>query len=297
MTPKLKTLIENMLAFFSGADKIVNDNLAENFRNRINIMEVRFFYDFQIMMENIHNETYSLLIDTIIDDPEKKKKLLNAVTTMPNVAKLYDWAKKWIPINKDTEIKSNPILVELKKTHPRIAYQLADIWSFTKRLLAFACVEGIMFSAPFCVIFWVKELGILPGLTFSNEKISCDEGIHTLFACELYQMMKFAPPLEETIQIIKEAVVFEKEFISSCIDGVNGLSTKSMSQYIEYVADKLMGLLGHKPIWNVENPYNFMDKISINGVTNFFEKDVGEYGMSGFEEEEDDDGKAFDDDF
>ena len=298
LTPKLKELVENMLAFFSGADKIVNDNLAEDFRNRINIMEVRCFYDFQIMMENIHNEVYSLLIDVIIDDKEKKNKLLNASNTMQNVSKLYEWAKKWIPINKYTEIKTNPILIELAKTDRKRAYELADIWSFNKRLVAFACVEGIMFSAPFCVIFWLKELGVLPGLTFSNEKISCDEGMHTMFACELHSMMNFKPPDFQLKQIITEAVEFEKEFIDTCIDGVNRLSKKTMHQYIEFVSDKLLSFLGYQAIWNVDNPYPFMDKISINGLTNFFEKRVAEYGIAGFEEtEEDNDGEAFAEDF
>jgi ribonucleoside-diphosphate reductase beta chain len=306
LTPQLKELVKAMLAFFSGADAIVNANLANDFCDKIDILEVKFFYGFQVAMENIHNEVYSLLIDNIIPTKEEQLKLKSASKTMKNVSKLYKWAQTWIQLTKETELLTNPVLIELTKTDPRKAEQLAEIWSFAKRLVAFACVEGIMFSAPFCVIFWLKELGVLPGLTFSNELISKDEGMHTMFACELFNMIINKPPIHQLQAIVLEAVEFEKEFIEGCIEStdsegklqqITGLKKDSMFSYIEFVADKLNGFLNLPKQWKTNNPYSFMNKISINGVTNFFEKKVAEYSLAGFEEDELDDGDAFCDDF
>ena len=295
LTPQLKELVKAMLAFFSGADAIVNANLAEDFCSKINLQEVKCFYGFQVMIENIHNEVYSLLIDNIVPDKREADKLKDAVNTMPSVSKLYSWAKKWIQLTPEIELTNNPILIEEAKINPVKAKEFAEIWSFTKRLVAFVCVEGIMFSAPFCVIYWLKELGVLPGLTFSNELISRDEGMHTMFACELFQMIVNKPPTEQLESIIKEAVEFEKEFIEGCIESnddqgklqqIIGLKKDTMFNYIEFVADKLNSFLNLPQQWNTSNPYDFMEKISINGVTNFFEKKVGEYSIAGFEADE-----------
>ena len=307
LTPQLKELVKAMLAFFSGADAIVNANLAEDFCSKIDIPEAKFFYGFQTAIENIHNEVYSLLIDNIIPDKKESDKLKNAVKTMSGVSKLYSWAQKWVELTPDVELATNPVLIMTAKTEPEKAKELAIIWSFTKRLVAFACVEGIMFSAPFCVIYWLKELGVLPGLTFSNELISRDEGMHTMFACELYHMVVNTPPIEQLQAIVTEAVEFEKEFIAGCIESKNeqgrlqqivGLKKDTMFQYIEFVADKLNSFLRLPKQWKSSNPYDFMEKISINGVTNFFEKKVGEYSIAGFEADaEDEDRHALCDDF
>ncbi len=306
LTPQLKTLVKSMLAFFSGADAIVNENLASDFSSKIQIDEVKFFYGFQVAIENIHNEVYSLLIDNIIPTKKEQDSLKLAVKTMKGVQKLYEWAQKWIKITPEHELKTNPVLIELMKTDKNKATELSEVWCFTKRLVAFACVEGIMFSAPFCVIFWLKELGVLPGLTFSNELISRDEGMHTMFACELFGMIVNKPPHDQIMDIILEAVEFEKEFIAGCIEtqGKNGvkqqivgLKKETMFEYIEFVSDKLLGFLNLPPHWKTSNPYSFMDKISINGVTNFFEKKVGEYSIAGFEGESEEDIHALCDDF
>lgn len=277
--------IETIFGFFSGADGIVNMNLAENFSRQINVPEIRCFYGFQTTIENIHNEVYSEFINTLIVDPARKARLLDAIHSMPNISKMYDWAFRWIHATPEMELATNPRLSEMKdKT---IAAELAQIWTFAKRLVAFACVEGIMFSGPFCAIFWLKEKGVLPMLTFSNELISRDEGMHTEFACGLYSRhIVNKPPAEDILKIIQEAVEFEKEFIGTCLGRLVGMNKDCMGQYIEFVADKLLNMLGYQKHWNTPLPpaVKFMEKISFNGIANFFERQVGEYAKAGFEE-------------
>lgn len=249
-----KHFIKHVLAFFAASDGIVNENLAENFVSEVQYTEAKFFYGFQIMMENIHSETYSLLIDTYIKDPKEKDYLFHAVDNMECVKKKADWALRWI--------KSG---------------------SFPERLVAFAAVEGIFFSGSFCSIFWLKKRGLLPGLTFSNELISRDEGVHCDFACHLYtKHLINVLPSETVTNIIADAVSIEKEFVSDSLPvDLIGMNSKLMCQYIEFVADRLLSALGCNKIYNVENPFEWMDMISIQGKTNFFEKRVGDYQKSG----------------
>jgi ribonucleotide reductase beta subunit family protein with ferritin-like domain len=251
--------IKMILAFFAASDGIVNENLAERFLAEVQIPEARCFYGFQIAMENIHSETYSLLIDTLIEDPSEQTKLFKAIETIPSIKKLSDWTINWI---KSTD-------------------------SFAERLVAFACVEGILFSGPFCAIFWLKQRGIMPGLTFSNELISRDEGLHCEFACLLYSMIGDRPS-ESTIQdIVKAAVEFEKEFINESLPcKLIGMNSDLMSRYIEFVADQLLTMLGYSKVWHSPNPFPFMENISFAGITNFFERRVSEYSISGFEQKD-----------
>ncbi len=246
--------IKHVLAFFAASDGIVNENLAINFLNEVQYPEARFFYGFQVMMENIHSETYSLLIDTYIKDPVEKDKLLHAVETVPCVGKKADWALTWI---------SNG--------------------SFAERLIAFAAVEGIFFSGSFCSIFWLKKRGLMPGLSFSNELISRDEGLHCDFACMLYSdHIKDKLPKEKVTQIITDAVTIEKEFVSDAIPvRLIGMNADLMCQYIEFCADRLLLALGCDKFYNASNPFDFMEMISLQGKTNFFEKRVAEYQKSG----------------
>jgi ribonucleoside-diphosphate reductase subunit M2 len=285
-----KTVIKTVLGFFSGADMIVNENLAENMMNRIDIPEVRCFYGFQIMIENVHGEVYSLMIENLIKDPTEKARLLDAINTMPGVATLYSWAQKWIKRTADDEFRDNPILNSyLEEGAPEeLVEDLAEIWYYAKLLVAFACMEGIVFSGAFAIIYWIKEKGILPGLTFSNELISRDEGLHRDFACLLFSMIKHGPPKDQILDIIKETVVFTHELMASCMDRLRGLNIQDMKRYIEFVADSLLVQLGMGKYYKVPCPFEFMDKISFSGLTNFFEKRVGEYGISGFEEGHDD---------
>lgn len=263
-----KYFIEHIFAFFSGADAIVNENLIENFMQIIPHMEMKCFYGFQYMMENIHNEVYSLTIDVLVKDENHKKQLFEAVHQMPSIARLYNWAQTWISSGKDLT----------KGSREWVHHQ-------AKLLVAFACMEGIMFSGPFCALFWLKERGILKGLTFSNELISRDEGLHMEFACLLYQYINDKPADSEIRAIVKEAVEFEKEFITKSLPvRLIGMNSQKMNTYIEYVADYLLLQLGHSREYFVENPFPFMKKISINGKTNFFERRVGEYSKDGFEE-------------
>ena len=235
---------------FAGSDGIVMENLGMRFMNEVQISEARFFYAFQMMMENIHSETYSLLIDTYITDQQEKYKLLNAIETIPCVKKKADWAIKWI---KDDN-------------------------NFGTRLLAFAAVEGIFFSGSFCALFWLKRRGIMPGLTFSNELISRDEGMHTDFAVLLYSKLVNKVAEEEIHAMYKEAVAIEKEFILESLPcRLIGMNANLMSQYIEYVADRLLQQLGYNKIWNSTNPFDFMEMCSLTSKTNFFEKRVSEY--------------------
>ena len=246
-----KYFIENVLAFFAASDGIVNENLVERFCNEVKLLEAKFFYGFQIAMENIHSETYSLLIDTYVKDLNKKHKLLNAIDEIPSVKKKADWALKWI--NDDTS-------------------------SFGTRVIAFAAVEGIFFSGSFCSIFWLKKRGLMPGLCFSNELISRDEGLHTEFAVLMYSMLENKPSKETVLQIIQEAVELEKEFITESLPcDLIGMNKDLMKQYIEYVSDRLLLMLGIEKVYNVTNPFDWMELISVQGKTNFFEKRVGEY--------------------
>jgi ribonucleoside-diphosphate reductase beta chain len=246
--------IKHVLAFFAASDGIVNENLAINFLNEVQSPEARCFYGFQIMMENIHSETYSLLIDTYIKDPVEKDKLLHAIDTVPCVGKKAEWALRWIGNG-----------------------------TFAERLIAFAAVEGIFFSGSFCSIFWLKKRGLMPGLSFSNELISRDEGLHCDFACLLYtQYIKNKMPVETVTSIITDAVAIEKEFVSDALPvKLIGMNSDLMCQYIEFVADRLLVALGCPKFYNAANPFDFMEMISLQGKTNFFEKRVAEYQKAG----------------
>lgn len=245
--------IKHILAFFAASDGIVNENLAVNFMREVQIPEARAFYGFQIMIENIHSETYSLLIDTYIKDSEEKHKLFNAIETVPCVKRKAEWALKWI-----------------------------DSENFIERLVAFAAVEGIFFSGSFCSIFWLKKRGLMPGLSFSNELISRDEGLHCDFACLLYNMVQNKLSNERIYEIIGDAVEIEKEFVSKALPvDLIGMNSKLMCQYIEFVADRLLVALGYSKLYGATNPFDFMEMISLQGKTNFFEKRVGEYQKAG----------------
>lgn len=246
--------ISHILAFFAASDGIVNENLAENFVSEVQYAEAKFFYGFQIMMENIHSETYSLLIDTYIDSTEEKARLFNAIDTIDCVKKKADWALRWI-----------------------------DDASFAERLIAFAAVEGIFFSGSFCSLFWLKKRGLMPGLTFSNELISRDEGLHCDFACHIYtEHIVNKLPNETILKIITDAVNIEQEFVVDSLPvDLIGMNSKLMSEYIEFVADRLLLALGLEKYYNSSNPFDFMEMISLQGKTNFFEKRVGEYQKSG----------------
>ena len=246
--------ISHVLAFFAASDGIVNENLAVNFVQEVQYPEARCFYGFQIMIENIHSEMYSLLIDTYVKDSVEKDYLLRAIETIPCVGKKADWALRWIESD-----------------------------NFAERLIAFAAVEGIFFSGSFCSIFWLKKRGLMPGLTFSNELISRDEGLHCDFACLLYANHLVGKLPEETVQkIIIDAVDIEKEFVTDALPvRLIGMNAELMCQYIEFVADRLLVALDCKKVWNATNPFDFMELISLQGKTNFFERRVGEYQKSG----------------
>lgn len=245
-----KHYIKNVLAFFAASDGIVNENLAENFLKEVQYAEAKSFYGFQIAMENVHSETYSLLIDTYIKDDDEKHRLFNAIDTVPSVKKKADWALKWI-----------------------------ESESFAERLIAFAAVEGIFFSGSFCSIFWLKKRGLMPGLAFSNELISRDEGLHCQFACLLHNKHITNKVSSERItEIIIEAVEIEKEFVTESLPvSLIGMNAKMMQQYIEFVADFWLSELGCKKVYNSENPFDFMDMLSLQNKSNFFEKRVSEY--------------------
>lgn len=253
--------IKHVLAFFAASDGIVNENLAENFVSEVQYTEAKFFYGFQIAIENIHSETYSLLIDTYVKDPKEKDGLFHAIETMECVKKKADWALRWISEG-----------------------------NFAERLVAFAAVEGIFFSGSFCSIFWLKKRGLMPGLTFSNELISRDEGLHCDFACLLYNNhLVNKLPKETVISIIKDAVEIEKHFVTDALPvKLIGMNADLMCQYIEFVADRLLGELGCPKVYNSRNPFDFMEMISLQGKTNFFEKRVGEYQKAGVMDTKDD---------
>ncbi|MEM1319501.1 MAG: ribonucleotide-diphosphate reductase subunit beta [Bacteroidota bacterium] len=246
--------VKHVLAFFAASDGIVNENLAENFVSEVQYTEAKFFYGFQIMMENIHSETYSLLIDTYIDDTEEKDYLFNAIENLDCVSKKANWAIRWI-----------------------------EEGTFAERLIAFAAVEGIFFSGSFCSIFWLKKRGLMPGLSFSNELISRDEGMHCDFACHLYNNHIVNKLPKSVIEkVIKDAVAIEQEFVSDALPvKLIGMNSDMMCRYIEFVADRLLSALGNDKVYNVENPFPWMDMISLQGKTNFFEKRVGDYQKSG----------------
>ena len=249
-----KHFIKHILAFFSASDGIVNENLAIRFYNEVQIPEARCFYGFQIAMENIHAETYGLLIDTYIKDAKEKDYLFKAVDNIPCITKKADWALKW----------------------------LSSQDNFALRLIAFAAIEGIFFSGSFCAIFWLKKRGLMPGLTFSNELISRDEGLHTDFACLLYKYIENKPSKEQVLELVTEAVEFEQEFITEALPvSLIGMNADLMKQYIEFVADRLLMELGYEAHYNSYNPFDWMELISLQGKTNFFEKRVSEYQKAG----------------
>ncbi|KAJ7179230.1 ribonucleotide reductase small subunit [Mycena filopes] len=246
--------ISHVLAFFAASDGIVNENLLERFSNEVQIAEARCFYGFQIMMENIHSETYSLLIDTYIKEPAERDYLFDAIETIPCIKRKAEWALRWITDEKST---------------------------FGERLVAFAAVEGIFFSGSFASIFWMKKRGLMPGLTFSNELISRDEGMHTDFACLLFTHLKRRPHPDTVRRVITEAVKIEQEFLTDALPvGLIGMNAKLMCQYIEFVADRLLVALGNDKVYNSTNPFDFMDMISLQGKTNFFEKRVSDYSKA-----------------
>jgi len=268
LTNDEREFIKHTLAFFAASDGIVNENLALRFINEIDITEVKCFYGFQIAMENIHSETYSLLIDTYIDDPVEKERLFNAIETIPIIQKKANWCFKWINDNKS---------------------------EFIYRLVAFACVEGIFFSSSFCSIYWLKKKGLMPGLTFSNELISRDESLHTEFAILLFNLFKNENDSDQSVEngnnrmnsnkileMVTEAVELEKEFATYSLEkNLIGMNSSLMGQYIEYVGDRLLVQLGFQKKWNVANPFDFMEMISMSSKTNFFESRVSQYSKAG----------------
>jgi len=254
LTEKEQHFVKHILAFFAASDGIVLENLGQRFMNEVQLSEARAAYGFQIMMENVHSETYSLLIDTLVKEEREKTKLFDAINNFPCIKKKADWSIKWINDKRS---------------------------SFATRLVAFACVEGIFFSGAFCSIYWLKKRGIMPGLTFSNELISRDEGMHTDFAVLLFSKLHKKPKRAKILEIFKEAVKIEKEFICEALPcKLIGMNSKLMSQYIEFVADRLVVQLGYSKIYKTENPFDFMEMISLDGKTNFFEKRVSDYSLS-----------------
>merc|ERR1719305_420378 len=255
LKPDERFFISHVLAFFAASDGIVNENLVERFMQDVQIPEARCFYGFQVAIENIHSEMYSLLIDTYIKEREEKDRLFNAVETVPAVKKKAEWALKWI--NSDNA-------------------------SYAERVVAFASVEGIFFSGSFAAIFWLKKRGLMPGLTFSNELISRDEGLHTDFACLMFRHLVDKPSQERVYEIVCNAVEIEIEFLTEALPvALIGMNSLLMIQYIKFVADRLLRELDCEKVYNVENPFDFMENISLEGKTNFFEKRVGEYQKMG----------------
>uniref|UniRef100_F6TAK8 Uncharacterized protein n=2 Tax=Ciona intestinalis TaxID=7719 RepID=F6TAK8_CIOIN len=255
LKPNERKFISHVLAFFAASDGIVNENLVERFAQEVQITEARFFYGFQIAIENIHSEMYSLLINTYIRDTHEREFLFNAIETLPCVRKKAEWALKWISDSEST---------------------------YAERIIAFASVEGIFFSGSFAAIFWLKKRGLMPGLTFSNELISRDEGLHCDFACLMFKHLLHKPSEARVVEIVKDAVTIEQEFLTDALPvALIGMNNKLMKQYIEFVADRLLVELGCSKVFKVENPFDFMELISLEGKTNFFEKRVGEYQKAG----------------
>merc|ERR1740120_415450 len=246
--------VKHVLAFFAASDGIVLENLAAQFSTDVQVPEARAFYGFQMAMENIHSETYSLLIEQYIKDPEEKNMVFNAISTMPPIQEKAEWAVQWM-------------------NHQN---------SFAERIIAFAAVEGILFSGSFCAIYWLKKRGLMPGLTFSNELISRDEGLHAEFACLLYGSLQHQLPDDIVHNIIRGAVDVERKFICEALScDLIGMNTELMTRYIEFVADRLLTALGHSKLFDAVNPFDWMELISLQGKTNFFEKRVGEYQKAG----------------
>jgi ribonucleoside-diphosphate reductase subunit M2 len=246
--------IKHILAFFAASDGIVLENLAGSFSTEIQIPEARAFYGFQIAMENIHSETYSLLIEQYVRDPAERNSIFDAIHTMPAVKEKAEWAIQWM--NREN--------------------------SFAERIVAFACVEGVLFSGSFCAIYWLKKRGLMPGLTFSNELISRDEGLHAEFACLLYSMLQHQLPEDVVHDMVRGAVQVERKFICDALPcDLIGMNSELMTRYIEFVADRLLTALGHKKLFGSANPFDWMELISLQGKTNFFEKRVGEYQKAG----------------
>lgn len=257
LKPGERHFLSHVLAFFAASDGIVNENLVERFSQEVQVIEAKCFYGFQIAIENIHSEMYSLLIDTYIQDSKEKNYLFNAIENLPCVKQKADWALKWIDKNNKNV-------------------------SFSERLVAFAAIEGIFFSGSFAAIFWMKKRGLMPGLTFSNELISRDEGLHCEFACLLYKYLIKKPPQDRIYEIITEAVKIEKGFLTEALPvKLIGMNCDLMSQYIEFVADYLLRELGYTNFYGTKNPFDFMETISLDGKTNFFERRVGEYKKIG----------------
>ena len=262
LTADEKHFVSMILAFFAASDGIVLENLAQRFMSDVQISEARAFYGFQIAMENIHSQTYSLLIETYIKDKDQKHKLFNAIENYPCIKKKSDWAQRWINDNRS---------------------------SFATRLVAFACIEGIFFSGSFCSIFWLKKRGLMPGLTFSNELISRDEALHCEFAILLYSKLEKKIAKAKIHDIIKECVEIETEFICEALPcRLIGMNSELMTQYIQFVADRLCVQLGYPKIYNATNPFGFMELISIEGKTNFFERKVGDYALANVKKSDDD---------
>merc|ERR1712149_79692 len=254
LTDSEQHFIKHVLAFFAASDGIVLENLASQFSTEVQLPEARAFYGFQIAMENIHSETYSLLIEQYIKDPAEKDGLLDAIHTMPAVEDKANWAVRW----------------------------MNDTNCFAERLVAFAAVEGVLFSGSFCAIYWLKKRGIMPGLTFSNELISRDEGLHAEFACLLYGMLQHKLPEDVVHELVRGAVDVERKFICEALScDLVGMNNELMTQYIEFVADRLLTALGHSKLFHASNPFDWMELISLQGKTNFFEKRVGEYQKAG----------------
>jgi len=267
--------IKNVLAFFANSDGVVNENLIMNFYNEIELPEARQFYSMQILIESVHAEQYSLLIDTYIQDSTEKKQLFNAIDNISAVKKKADWALKWMKNGSEEDA------------------------SLIQRILAFVCVEGIFFSGSFCAIYWMNSKGLLPGLSLSNQFISRDEALHTEFAIELYNMISDEERLDEKTvhSIFKEAVEIENEFITESLPcNLLGMNSKLMSTYIKYVADRLLKMLNYSTIWNVDQPFTFMEMISLQGKSNFFELKISEYNRANIGSKEEDRKITFDDD-
>merc|ERR1712157_319611 len=254
LSEKEQHFVKHILAFFAASDGIVLENLAAHFSTEIQVPEARAFYGFQIAMENIHSETYSLLIEQYIKDPQEKDRVFDAIHTMPPVKEKAQWALQWMNSQN----------------------------CFAERLVAFAAVEGILFSGSFCAIYWLKKRGLLPGLTFSNELISRDEGLHAEFACLLYGMLQNKLPEDAVHDLIRNAVAVERKFICEALScDLIGMNSELMTRYIEFVADRLLTALGHTKLFGSTNPFDWMELISLRGKTNFFEKRVGEYQKAG----------------
>jgi len=255
LAPGEQHFIKRILGFFAGSDGIIMENLARRFMAEIQVPEASFFYGVQMMMESVHSETYSLLIDTYVEDRAEKTDILRSIQTVPCIQKKAEWALSWISSEE------------------------AD---FPTRLMAFAVIEGVFFSGAFCSIFWLKQRGVMPGLTASNEFIARDEGLHTDFACLLYSKCKHRLPKTKAVKLMREAVKIEKEFITEALPcALVGMSAPRMAEYIEFVADRLMVSLGYAKIWNTANPFPWMERISLEGKDNFFEKRVTNYALAG----------------